>query len=86
MSDETGTILFVNQQVEITFGFTAEELVGHRIEEFVPKDRRAAHHERWKRFWAKPESRAMTANGELFARKDGSEAPVEVGLTLIERD
>jgi PAS domain S-box-containing protein len=86
VSDEAGSILFVNHQIETTFGFTAEELVGHRIEDFVPAARRTAHRERWKRFWARGESRAVAASGDLFARKDGSEAPVEVGLTVIERD
>jgi len=85
--DESGTILFVNQQIEKTFGYTSSELVGRPIEELVPSAKRNSHHSTRAKFWEDPESRAMGAGRDLAGRrKDGTETPVEVGLTFVDRD
>jgi len=36
MTDETGTILFVNGRVEQMFGYRREELLGQKVEVLVP--------------------------------------------------
>jgi PAS domain S-box-containing protein len=85
--DDVGTILFANQRVEQTFGYGADDLVGRSIEELISPASRSVHQSARTRFWQKPEPRAMGAGRDLSGRrKDGTEAPIEVGLTVVERE
>jgi formate hydrogenlyase transcriptional activator len=85
--DDAGTILYANPQVAIIFGYTAGELLGASIDVLLPDSSRRTHASERKRFWTNPESRRMGAGRELHGRrKDGSEVPVEVGLTLADED
>jgi PAS domain S-box-containing protein len=83
--NQTGQIVLVNSQIEKLFGYGREELIGHSVEILVP-ERFATHHpEHRAQFFAAPTARAMGAGRELFGRrKDGSEFPVEIGLSPIE--
>jgi formate hydrogenlyase transcriptional activator len=83
--DETGAILFANHQIETTFGYAADELVGCPVDELVPFAYRTGDqidvHES-----QDPLSSVMTAGRNLSGRrKDGSEVHVEVGVALIEQ-
>jgi PAS domain S-box-containing protein len=85
MVGSAGDIVLVNQEVERQFGYSRVELVGKSIDILVPEKARAQHTQHRDRFARKPESRRMGAGRDLFGmRKDGSEFPVEVGLTPIE--
>jgi PAS domain S-box-containing protein len=80
--DAAGTIVLVNRQVERVFGYTRDELVGQSIERLVPPRFRTAHARHREGLTAAPEARPMGAGRELFGvRKDGTEVPVEIGLT-----
>lgn len=84
LSDERGRIVIVNSQTEKLFGYRREELIGQTVEVFVPERLRAAHPGHRAEFLRAPQSRAMGAGRELFARrKDGSEFPIEIGLSPI---
>ena len=80
MINPQGEIVLVNTLTEKLFGYTREELIGKSIEILVPERFRADRAD----FFAAPQSRAMGAGRDLFARgKDGSEFQVEIGLNPI---
>jgi two-component system sensor kinase FixL len=82
---DRGHIVLVNSHVEKLFGYHRNELVGKFVEVLVPKRFLTQHSSYRAKFLAAPESRAMGAGRELFARrKDGSEFPVEIGLNPIQ--
>ena len=82
--NEAGEITLVNAQTEKAFGYTRAELVGQPIEVLVPERYRAAHPAQRRGFLADPKTRAMGAGRDLFGRrKDGSEFPLEIGLSPI---
>ena len=79
-----GVIAVVNREVERLFGYADGELIGQSIDVLVPDVARTSHAALRRDFTAQPHPRAMGAGRELFGRrKDGSEVPVEVGLTPI---
>jgi two-component system, sensor histidine kinase PdtaS len=66
-------------ETERLFGYSRQELIGQSVDLLVPQ--RVRQRDRMA-FIADPGVRAMGAGRELFAlRKDGSEVPVELGLT-----
>ena len=83
--DDKGRIVLVNTHAEELFGYEREELLGKLIEILVP-ERFASHHPTDRaEFLAAPTARAMGGDHELFGRrKDGSEFPVEIGLSPIQ--
>jgi len=83
--NDQGRIVLVNTQTEKLFGYGREELIGKPIEILVPERFRGRHPDYRTGFVARPEARAMGAGRELFARrKDGTEFPVEIGLSPIQ--
>jgi protein-histidine pros-kinase len=87
MVDREGRITLLNRQVERSFGYTQEELLGRSIETLVPERFRSDHPGHRGRFFAEPQARPMGAGRDLFGRrKDGSEVPVEIGLTPVQTE
>jgi PAS domain S-box-containing protein len=83
--NDQGRIVLVNSHIEELFGYNREELLEKRIEILVPERFASQHPEHRARFLAAPTARAMGAGRELFGRrKDGSEFPVEIGLSPIQ--
>jgi two-component system, LuxR family, sensor kinase FixL len=79
-----GRIMLVNACAEKLFGYGREELVGQGVELLVPERFRGEHPAHRAGFHAAPAARAMGAGRELFARrKDGTEFPVEIGISPI---
>jgi len=77
----------VNAQAETLFGYTRDELVGQDMEILVPRRFRSTHPGFREAYAARPTARPMGAGRDLFAlRKDGTEVPVEIGLSPIETD
>jgi PAS domain S-box-containing protein len=82
-----GAIVQVNSQCEKSFCHHREELVGQPVEVLVPERFRAKHPGYRAGFFASPLARPMGAGHDLYARRqDGSEFPVEIGLTPIPTD
>jgi len=85
MIDAARRIRLVNRRAEEMFGYARAEFLGQPIEMLVPERYRAGHPGHVASFSSRPEARPMGAGRELFGlRKDGSEMPVEIGLTPIE--
>jgi two-component system sensor kinase FixL len=84
MVNQEGQITLANQQAEKTFGYPREELLGRPIEMLVPERVRSDHRGFRHDYFCDPQARPMGAGRELFGRrKDGSEVPVEIGLSPI---
>jgi two-component system, sensor histidine kinase PdtaS len=87
MINQTGRIELVNAQAEVVFGYDRSEILGQPIEVLVSEQLRRPHRELRLAFFADPRSGPMAPGRDLYAiRKDGSEFPVEIGLTPIETD
>ncbi len=87
MVGQDGKIALANTQMEKLFGYPVHELVGRTVEMLVPERLRSAHGAHRNGFFAAPEVRLMGEGRELFARrKDGSEFPVEIGLSPLRTD
>jgi PAS domain S-box-containing protein len=87
MVDERGQITLVNAQVESSFGYPREELIGQPIEVLVPERFHLPYPELHDGIVAHPPSRPRRSARDLYGlRKDGSEFPVEIGLNPIETE
>lgn len=85
MVNKSGTIEMVNSQTEAFFGYSRSELIGQPVEILVPERFRDKHVGYREAYLAAPVSRPMGAGQDLYGlRKDGSEFPVEIGLSLID--
>ncbi len=83
--DGEGRIVLVNGQIERQFGYRREELIGHPVERLLPRRFRRDHAGLREAYQEAPEARAMGRGRDLYGlRKDGSELPVEIGLSPIE--
>ena len=83
--DEQGVITLTNAQVDVIFGYPAGALLGQKIEVLVPPAVRSHHPGLRENFIQSGNARAMdTLKKELRGvRRDGSEFPVEVGLSRL---
>ena len=87
MTNNKGKIVLVNCQTEDIFGYKRSELIGRSIEIIVPLKLRRKHSGHRKDFSSNPASRPMGKGRDLFAiRKNGTQFPVEIGLSSIETD
>jgi hypothetical protein len=87
MVDQEGTIVLSNREAERTFGYDHDELLGQPVEHLVPERFGPDHPGHRHRYLTSPEARPMGTGRELYGvRKDGTEVPVEVGLTPITMD
>lgn len=85
--DGAGRIELVNAQTQNLLGYSAEELVGRRVEMLIPQRFRDAHPRHRDEYYANPRTRPMGAGMELFAlSKDGREIPVEISLSPLQTD
>lgn len=84
MVDQAGKIVLVNAQAESMFGYNRDELIGLSVEALIPM-RFRDHHVVYRRDYVDaPSARPMGVGRDLYGRrKDGSEFPVEVGLSPV---
>ncbi len=82
--DNRGTIILCNPKVEELFGYASGEMLGQSVDQLVPDAVRAGHAQQRAGFMVAGGSRAMGAGQELKGvRKNGSEFPIEIGLSLL---
>ena len=87
MADSKGIVTLVNSQTEKYFGYTRSELIGQPIEMLIPERFRQRHPQYRRSFATERRARAMGIGRDLSGRrKDGSEFPVEIGLSPIETE
>ncbi|MDX6499547.1 MAG: hypothetical protein QOG23_2807 [Blastocatellia bacterium] len=87
MVGREGKIVLVNLQIEKSFGYSRDELLGQTIEMLVPERFRGNHLGYRNGFMAEPSTRSMGTGRDLYGlRKDGSEFPVEIGLNPLETE
>jgi PAS domain S-box-containing protein len=85
--DHRGRILSTNAHLERMFGYADGELVGALVESLIPQRFREAHAGYRTGYQSHPELRAMGIGRDLMARrKDGTEFPVEIGLSPVRTD
>lgn len=85
MTDAQGRITLVNQQIERLFGYARDELIGQPVECLIPERLRERHCVVRANYFSTAAARSMTNKRDLCGRgKDGSEIPLEIGLSLIE--
>lgn len=83
--DVGGRICMANVEAESLFGYRREELIGGTVEKLVPEALRPRHGEWRKDFSEKAVTRRMGPARDVQALKaDGTEFPVEVGLSTME--
>ncbi len=85
IADKDGAIVLVNAQAETLFGYARTELIGQPIETLVPTRLRDAHLSHRTKYFRTPGIRSMGTGLDLYGRrKDGTEFPIEVGLSPLE--
>jgi len=85
--DRRGRVIYANQKVESTFGWTPEELLGEPVERLVPERVLSRHEAHREGFLARPVARPMGIGLDLAGRRrDGREFPVEISLAPVETD
>jgi PAS domain S-box-containing protein len=84
IANAAGTILVVNSQTEILFGYNRKELVGQPVEVLIPTRFERLHVKHRASFFAHPQVRPMGGGLGLFGkRKDGTEFPVDISLSPL---
>jgi len=82
--DRDGTIIQLNSQTQVLFGYTRDELIGQKVEVLVPESYRHRHHEHRQNFAETPKTRRMGADLDLYGRRrNGTEFPVEISLSPV---
>ncbi|MGM0557417.1 MAG: protein kinase domain-containing protein [Myxococcota bacterium] len=85
--DDTGTIVYANEQTAEIFGWTAEQLQGQKLEVLIPEAKRAAHVAEREAYQDEPVSRPMDSGMRLEGvRKDGTRVAVDVSLAPVHAD
>jgi PAS domain S-box-containing protein len=85
--DSAGRIEIVNATAEQMFGYTREEILGRPVEMLIPAQLRDLHQRHRADYFANPHARPMGIGLDLAGRrKDGSEFPIEVGLSYMETE
>jgi PAS domain S-box-containing protein len=83
-----GVIRAWNRHAEAIFGWTAQEAVGRNLGELiVPPELRSAHEQGLARFNQDGVARVLDTRLELSGlKRDGSQIPVELSITLVSRE
>jgi CRP/FNR family cyclic AMP-dependent transcriptional regulator len=79
-----GEITYLNALAEATFGWSRDELLGRQVETLIPDRVREEHVHHRAEFLADPVPRPLyLRTGLCGRRRDGTEFPVSVGLSLV---
>ena len=82
--DRAGAIVLANNKLAELFGYDLRELVGKPVEMLMPERYRNDHAAYRADFTENPRMRPMGSGLDLTGRrKDGSEIPIEIGLSYV---
>jgi PAS domain S-box-containing protein len=85
--NERGEVVFANNRLRELFGYEQAELIGASVELLMPERFHEDHLSHRSRYFRTPHNRPMGQGLDLLARrKDGSEFPIEAGLSHIHVD
>jgi PAS domain S-box-containing protein len=85
ITDNAGSIVRVNAELERSFGYGRSELVGQPVELLIPERFRPSHPAHRQTYGNQPRRRPMGAGLDLLARrKDGSEFSVDIMLSPVD--
>ena len=83
--NESGTIVLINLQAELLFGYHRTEMVGQSVDLLLPEANRAVHLQHRTGFMNSPRVRQMGTSGLHLRgrRKTGAEVSVEIMLSPV---
>ena len=82
VANPDGTIVLVNAQFEKEFGYSREEIIGHKIEQLIPAKHRSKHVESRQEYSFHPSKRPMGKDIKLEGlHKDGHIIPIDISLS-----
>lgn len=84
ITNSSGLILRVNEELERSFGYTRGELLGKPVELLIPEHFRPAQPERRPKHEDQPGQPGASGLELVARRKDGSQFPVEIMLGTID--
>lgn len=83
--NSTGTITFINSEGARLFGWKEEKLLGQPVHSLLPDRLQSKHEQLVSSFFENPTKRTMGVGRDLFGKRaDGTEFPLEIGLSPIE--
>lgn len=80
---DDGRMVAVNAQLERMTGHDRTDLVGSPVQRLIPDRFGGAHAAHMRAYWDRPQTRPMAERILWVKRRDGSEFPVEAGLTPV---
>lgn len=84
ITDSQGSITLLNEQAEIMFDYSQQELLGQKVEVLIPTAAAERHVQHREGYVREAQPRPMGMGLSLSAqRKDGSQLPVEISLSPI---
>lgn len=83
--NEDGVIELANPVAERLFGYDRGELSGRSVEDLIPQGARERHRAHRREYHVDPAARPMGLRRDLLGvRRDGTEIPLEIGLSPFE--
>lgn len=85
LANQSGLIVFSNNQAEEMFGYTKDELLGNPVEVLMPENIASIHPKHRDNYFKAPRVRPMGLGTELQGkRKNGEIFPVEISLSPLQ--
>lgn len=85
--NEKGEVVMANPRAREMFGYDEGEVLGQKVEKFIPKKSQSKHKEYRKDYLRRPEPRRMGIGRDLSGlRRDGSTFPLEVSLSYMQHN
>ncbi|MEQ8904130.1 PAS domain-containing sensor histidine kinase [Ekhidna sp.] len=83
--NQEGEVVMANPRAREMFGYDEGEVLGQKVEKFVPRNSQKKHVEDRKKYIDHPEPRRMGVGRDLAGlRKDGTMFPLEISLSYMQ--